>query len=329
MAGKSSISDALPPTDKMGVNAPSMPSFTLDWAAFTAPDTTPLDVIRCLVAGTSDWETLPHGARGYKVCEAYGAFRLAYGGSPGIHVTITGDGCKQLGERDGFQWTTFLGDVLALGAHFTRVDWACDAFDGDLSLDNIERHARAGAYTGASSQVRIIESWQDKISERPGKTIYFGSRTSERMLRFYDKAAETHTQREWVRCELETKGAWADASVDAYLQTGAKGLAEIIRAFLTFRVPGSDSHKHRWEVAPFWGNFLAWVERTAIVVARGKNALSQVANWFSRFMAPTLALFLTYSEGDLQALTDLAVAGKKRWTARHRRIIEAAMMQAA
>lgn len=55
------------------------------------------------------------------------------------------------------------------------------------------------------------------IKGKTGDTCYIGSRSSDRMLRYYDKGAEQNIPVDWIRCEMEYKGAYAQHALETFL----------------------------------------------------------------------------------------------------------------
>lgn len=87
--------------------------------------------------------------------------------------------------------------------NFTRIDYAVDIIDDRANIADISNGIKAGVIPNIGKKsVRHIEGLQND----QGHTVYIGSRSSEIMLRAYDKAVE-HKVRgiSWARLELELK----------------------------------------------------------------------------------------------------------------------------
>lgn len=115
---------------------------------------------------------------------------------------------------------------------FTRIDLAIDV-----------RNAEADAYDLHTSfiQGRVKTHVQEcqrtdrhtRHAVRNGATVYLGSRTSERFLRCYDKAAEQGVSEDWTRLELELKRAQARRAVRGLLDsTTAATAARMLREYI-------------------------------------------------------------------------------------------------
>lgn len=81
----------------------------------------------------------------------------------------------------------------------TRFDIALDLINSGFDIAWHHRREQLSTPDGAGRSLSLIES-------KTGDTMYVGSRTSEKYLRFYDKGREQNTATDWKRVELETKG---------------------------------------------------------------------------------------------------------------------------
>lgn len=83
----------------------------------------------------------------------------------------------------------------------TRLDLAIDVFDSGIKPKHIyDALERGKAQTVAGRKYSFI------VGSDSGSTLYVGSRTSESMLRVYDKGVEMETEKDWLRVEIELKG---------------------------------------------------------------------------------------------------------------------------
>jgi len=117
----------------------------------------------------------------------------------GLHVVVPGSSLRLL-ERDGLSTKTLLQSVVAARAKVTRLDLAKDAINEGVRLENISLLAIEGKRTGSAQSISEI------TSSGGGRTIYVGSRSSDRFARMYDKAAQQGLDEDWKRLEIECKG---------------------------------------------------------------------------------------------------------------------------
>jgi hypothetical protein len=139
-------------------------------------------------------------------------------GSPqGVHISFSGSSLAQVNPR------AVLRNALAMGANVTRIDIAIDTprwLDLEGYKDALDR---------GEAETRARD-W-NLITGRTGQTLYVGSRTSEKFLRIYNKAAEQRVEGSWYRIELECKG---DVARGVALHVDGNGydyFGDIIRGF--------------------------------------------------------------------------------------------------
>lgn len=107
-------------------------------------------------------------------------------------------------RRAGSTEAGIIAEATRLGANFTRIDFAVDLFDCDaVPLDVLECWRTDQLITSALS-VSLVQ--KETRKGRTGQTVYVGARSSERLVRIYDKGAQSKTKLDWTRVEMEIKG---------------------------------------------------------------------------------------------------------------------------
>lgn len=116
-----------------------------------------------------------------------------------IHINLTGSACDIglvkllcLFEKDDF---------------VTRLDIAMDCVSSGFTCAEIWGYLQRGAFLSVASNIRQYNG----LLQEQGHTIYIGSNASERMVRIYDKGAESKKRIDWVRYEIQLRGASATA----------------------------------------------------------------------------------------------------------------------
>jgi len=94
------------------------------------------------------------------------------------------------------------------GCRITRLDVAFDFIGCEETTDAVY-----AAYEGRQKAGRTLKT--QVIYSSTGTTFYLGSRSSERMLRIYDKGRQQGLDVTWTRIELELKGALANLNAEA------------------------------------------------------------------------------------------------------------------
>ena len=194
----------------------------------------------------------------------------------GICLDISGQGCREFENIQGNDWLKFLHDICDrdFRTTITRLDLAYDDHIGTLDLYRIAADVRDRNYTSPSKKSQIIWS-DDQINDVNGLTVYVGSKSSDILIRLYDKAAEREfgPERHWVRCEIQLRHSRCIAAVAEILKQQHVGrtASGILRNYLLFREPnGTDENKSRWPVAPYWDRVLLDMERVRLWISPGE-----------------------------------------------------------
>lgn len=192
----------------------------------------------------------------------------------GAHYVYSGQALANLDEvfQDGGQHV--LAWHLGKGHKCTRIDLAIDIWDTPSFLPEIRGKAERNEFSGTARSATIVSS-----SDGAGLTVYVGSRSSERFVRIYNKAAQTGTDRPWVRIECEVKGDSARAVGGAILHAGNGGLSLVAQSVIGRVVHFDDS---TWE-AVFSGD--------AIEIGTPKIEERQTEKWILGSVAKAVAKF--------------------------------------
>ena len=194
----------------------------------------------------------------------------------GICLDLSGQGCREFESVHGNDWLKFLHDICDrdFKTTITRLDLAYDDHIGTLDLYKIAGDVRDRYYTSPSKKSQIIWS-DDQKNNTQGLTVYIGSKSSDVMIRIYDKAAEREfgSDVHWVRCELQLRHDRCVAAAAEILkhQHVGRTASGILRNYLTFREPlSTDENKSRWPVADYWDKVLMDMERVSLWISPGE-----------------------------------------------------------
>ena len=233
----------------------------------------------------------------------------------GVLVDLPGKACACLGERliPFLAWCCERGRVR-------RVDFTLDDRRGLLTYERLWAAVRSGACLSRAREVHGLEGAEASSGERRGWTLYVGSRSSQAVIRLYDKAAEQHIEGAWVRCELEAKSDFADALARAVLAESVDVVLEQLNRRLRFAVPTSDRNRGRWPVAPWWAEFVGSLERGApLTCGEPQEAtLARMREYVRRQAGPALAALMLADGGDLSWLSEVFADGERRLKPKHR-----------
>lgn len=204
-------------------------------------------------------------------------FGYAYGYSSsetGLQVHVGGDieqqgvmliatGQALANGRNGQQ---LLGDGLALGWKPTRIDVAFN-FQNSGSSVQAFRDDYVFVHEGAPKRKTQL------ISSRSGDTFTIGSRTSEKYVRVYDKAAEQGIDGDWKRVEIELKGLAAieyaqdiadSPSAASVLITPMLGIMGNTIAVMMGHIAGGYDPARPVSRPETLGNKLLWLQKSVI-----------------------------------------------------------------
>jgi phage replication initiation protein len=219
----------------------------------------------------------------------------------GVNVVMSGKGCRLFEEKGTGDYMGLFKFIIDTGKqnpgkklmNITRLDIAYDDFKGLLPLKQISEDARELRYVSRCHRNRDVNKHgagyilkgdvdisegvnqmnlaqdEDPAKRYKGMTVYFGTRKSDLMLRFYDKKAEQErTDIElWVRCEIQLRRNCAmgfirrlvDGEEVRHLYFG------VLNQYIRFvEVSETDRNRRRWKTAAYWDKFLEHGEEAAI-----------------------------------------------------------------
>lgn len=142
--------------------------------------------------------------RSFELGDAYGY--VGHGGQNNtVLISINGTGCAQ--AVGGWQVRLYEFLLLAVQPSITRVDLAHDDFDGKtFNVEKIINLYQSGAFTcyRKAPQISYVGDWFS-TNDTKGRTVYIGSRGSDKYFRGYEKGKELQSEDKpnWFRCEIE------------------------------------------------------------------------------------------------------------------------------
>jgi len=215
-----------------------MLSITLDWLAFTFKVDTHEAAAWIQLFASSEGSVDAAPTNGYRaayttqkgVCVMWNIDRPEMG----YHVIISGSAIRNITEQSDVDQKALLESVCNAGGSITRLDLAKDLTGKSISLDGIYKKLELRKSIGTARSFSQIHSING------GNTVYVGSRSSEKFIRIYDKAAQIGADgTPWFRYELECKGMVARGLASYLIQNGnwGDGFDTIARGMVD--LPGS------------------------------------------------------------------------------------------
>lgn len=302
---------------------------SIDWLEFTVFDHTLVYLLDKLGYNAADFIPLAKGAIGYRNMMRHSIENIYvyYNGNKdmGIHVKITGSSVMYslqayvstisvltpfgtIGYYIDFEkFNSFLPAyiefILSIG-RFTRIDLAiddigCRYFSCSDVLELLKKNLCVSKFR--SYQTTERNSISDNSSE--GMTVYFGSRTSDVMLRLYDKGKEQKVDYEWYRWELEIKHDKADMIAQKIIQADRLGAVAIglLSNYVRF-IEYDATRRERCSMHPVWSRFVKDVETIGLTLQKGHKTVEDKEDWIKRQCLPTIAGLAKYYQGDMAFL---------------------------
>lgn len=273
----------------------------VDWLQFTLlKDDGVAIVFKILKLNPSDFEQLEKGGLGYKDQLFNNNIRIYYNGNVGMGIctSISGRGCRYMESQGINLWSLVFRLARSARINITRLDLALDT---DIKLiDKIRRSIDTKKYISKSRSISYIcKSGKDSTRT---ETIYLGSRSSDLMIRIYDKAVEQGLDGiDWERWEIVLK---KDKIMEAFPLL-KKNISQTFKNILyTYFRPISKikSNKSRSEVENWYLKFLGQVEKVSLYRDPAQKTIEDKWTWVEKQVAPTLSLLaLAFENTDFLA----------------------------
>lgn len=275
-----------------------MYEFSIDWLSFTVKNLEIEEILKTL--DTSELMPLKKGKLGYKRGYLYHTAYILYDGmeNMGIHVDIPS---SSLFIAHHF----LLNPSLQNKVDFTRIDLACDAKNVSF-YDNAAIACALQNYKTRRKKRSEIKSHDTNNNKLTGRTIYFGSRTSDTFLRIYDKALEEGAKEDWTRIELEIKGDNAKILASKIANQNSIGhtFCGILKNYINFIDRSASKNISRCPNLEFWDDLLLDQEKLVIAPKKEEKTLDQSYIWLLKQVSKTLAKIQYFDEISDNKLTE-------------------------
>lgn len=321
----------------------------IDWLGFTfnAEECSVLNVLEVfqhyLGIPQNVWNVGRKNYEGYADSFTFENINIYYNGleSQGIHVDITGQGCRFLEiifaklrvQENG--WFQFIKNLYVHEkVKFTRVDLACDDFYGYFTLDQLLDKLYKGEAKSKFKSWHPDGRFNFDGENKTGLSIYYGSEDSRLQCLMYEKGKQLKLDYFWNRTELRFKKQRAEDIVTQIIlrcdpdkeRTEDIGLifASTLKDYLTFLEPSeTDTNKRRWKTSFFWETFLAGVEPKKFASQLPDRDIGKIHMWWERQVSKSLAMLtLAYHDNNEDFLKELYQLGLKKMKPEDFRIIE-------
>lgn len=294
-----------------------------DWLAFTS-DYAKEKIIYLLGLSIADFSGMAHGARGYKSGLKHDRYDISilYDGSAdmGTHVEITGKGIDGVFTSFMSRHSTdspfgvcydtpfnmshlvfFLDAIYQMSRNISRLDIAIDDCTGKyLTVDMVENLIKTGCYVGKFRNGKVDTGLSLADGSNTGKTVYFGSRCSNLMIRVYDKALEQNvSDLSWVRWELELHNDYAMRAVRKIVDGNSLSdvsfglLSNYIRFIVRDRAKRTNC-----STLEVWSDFINNASKATLYVKPIEKTIKDKQDWIDRQCGRTIAELFDNDNGE-------------------------------
>lgn len=213
----------------------------------------------------------------------------------------------------------------------TRIDIALDDYSKSITFEQVNEAARKKNYTGFRKSPVVHHTYQKgKIA---GFTIVYGTRASDRLLRFYDKEFESKGRIKSNRWELELHDELAQKALADWLaiepenfeEYSPKLLAGMVVGTIDFVKRGYDKNVTRMPRLEWWATFK---ETVGMEIRHSKDpvltSLEKKKRWITRQVIVTLAMLkkIMGIKGFKQYLAGELDQAQERFTSWHETFIQ-------
>lgn len=282
----------------------------IDWLQFTLLIDDGLEIVfRILKLNPADFEKLDKGGLGYKDQLINNNVRIYYNGNigMGINTSISGKGCRYMESQGINLWFLLFRLARSAKINITRLDLALDT---DIKLiDKIRANIDNKKYISKSRSISYICK-SGKESTRT-ETIYIGSRSSDLMIRIYDKAVEQGIEDiNWERWEIVLKKDKIREAIPLLKKDISQTFRDILYTY--FRpIQKIESNKSRSKVESWYMKFLGQVEKVSLYREPTQKTIEDKWAWVEKQVAPTLSL-LALAFDNTEFLSGLALGNTER-----------------
>lgn len=319
-------------------------SANFDWLEFTVFKESLNNIIEnILLLNLADFEPLPKGRFGYNTQLKWsnGLIFILYNanssGDPilddknGIHLIMTGQGCRSFEVKRNFRELFYLVLVGSKENKFTRIDLAIDdKKDEIINFDQFLTDLEAGNVSSKWKTWDLILSRTLGSNEFKGRTIYLGKQTSDIFCRIYDKGleriAKNHVEiepetLEWTRLEIVFRRDRAELLSNYFLDSdnGVGQVAlSVLNQYIRFLIPNPNNDRKRsWETAAWWERLLHNVSKLKLTKDTEERTIEDFEKWVDKQIGPTLAAIMKAKEGEIDWLHQIISEATTRLKSKH------------
>ena len=278
-----------------------------DWIQCTIfCDYSPRDLLVYLFSISSDDIYCEEGGLfGYNVTYGYKNIQLFINNKRedmGYHLYCTGQACRDI-ENLNIRYYDLFKKIQELGGSYTRVDVSVDLFtDKYFTIEKIVNCIKNNEVLSKFKSSTEFNKINLDNGNNLGLTVWFGSRTSNLQIVFYDKlkerrCADVPIDKDvtfWNRLECRFRSSYANEVVSNFLSDKDnfnRYYFGIIANYLNFcRYSSSDSNRARWHTYSWWSDFLEDSASIRLYNVNIEKNLYSVDTWLDRSVSRSMLM---------------------------------------
>ncbi len=244
----------------------------------------------------------------------------------GYHFLLSGSACRDI-EDLGIDYKDLFKKVLSYGAKFTRIDVSVDIFDNSLfTTDKILECIRNNEVVSKFRNSVEFRKTNLTTHKNNGLTIWFGSRSSDIQIVFYDKLQErlcsdvlvNENVKFWNRLECRFRSAYADTIVANIVDNEdfEKYYFSVINNYINFvNYNANDYTRSRWSTKDWWLKFLNTTDKIKLANINVEKSITSIDKWLSKSVSRSLfMLYLSNYRKDFNNFENYMKYLKKGYT---------------
>lgn len=307
----------------------------VDWLQVTFKDINDVhEIYTLLKLNSEDFTELDTGKYGYDSQMRFGHIAIYFNqyknAMMGIHLELSGQGCREYEQYNKYGFDYLIPECFKHDINVTRLDLAVDDRIGYFTVSTLARTLKDGFVKSKFKKARTVTDHSISEGKELGKTLYFGSPSSDLQIRFYDKKEEMIAKGRdignvtaWVRSELQLRRE--NAFNAAHMLASGVELQQIIlgilRNYITFCGRTKDTNKSRWKLAKYWEKFLNDVEKIKIAKEMPETSIEKSLDWFENSVTATFSLLVEAFGYDKELMLHWFEHGRDKRSKKHENML--------
>ena len=228
--------------------------YLFDWLSFTTKYKTVNEIQNLLGMGHIKWEKVD-GAHGYKDRAYFEKISIHYNGNyDTVWCEMSGQGCRAFETYGTGDYASLFRELTYQEGMYsvTRLDIAFDDHEGLLDINKLLMDTMKEDFVSLSGEHMYTGGTR-------GISIQHGRKSSNTLIRIYDKAREQNKDGHWIRTEIQLRKENAYSFILRYMEDSSsisRTFLGTVNNYLRYITPGTDSNKWRHPMKPYWKKFI-------------------------------------------------------------------------